>query len=77
MPDDPPAPHRPLPRWGETRVTRGPSLPRLEAVDQRQLLEADLRRRRNDPGFVDRVKARIAADMAILERLAQYDAEHR
>jgi hypothetical protein len=45
-------------------------------VDDRQLLEADLKRRRNDPGFVARVKARIDADRAILERLARYDAEH-
>lgn len=58
-------------------MTMGPALPRLDDVDQRQLLEADLQRRRNDPGFVARVRARIAADLAILERLDQYDAEHR
>lgn len=55
----------------------GEPVNRLQHVDQRQLIEADVQRRRNDPGFVDRVKARIAADLAILERLAQYDAEHR
>jgi hypothetical protein len=58
-------------------VTMEGPTPRLDPVDQRQLLQADLQRRHNDPGFVDRVKARIAADLAILDRLAQYDAEHR
>lgn len=46
-------------------------------VDQRELLEQDVQRRRNDPEFVARVKARVATDLATLDRLARYDAAHR